>query len=272
MNFNGLYTPQFKINISMKILKWLIGNKNQVVKEIKSQDNNLEITKHEIEPEAICPYCQVSLKKFPIRKTKCSNCRENIYILKFNNYKEKKLITENEKLNYDAEQKRINFRSRWLTDLKRFGIKEQDFYARKIQFLKKSGIQNNDNDVIWSFFNELLFKNHNNFNQLQVLYYSMALFVNEEGKDNFYLLKECAKASLNRMQLESDLFFMVQVVACSNSCDNCKKLNGLKMTIEDAFKTMPIPCKQCNHSIGFCRCSYGALPIRDSEEMLILKK
>lgn len=216
------------------------------------------------------------MKKFPIRKTKCFNCGENIHILKFNNYKEKKLITENEKLNYEAEEKIISFRNRWLTELKRFGIKEHDFYARKKDFLKKLGIPNNDNDVIWSLFNELLNKNCNNFNQLQMLYYSMALFVHEEGKDNFYLLKECAKASLNRIQLEtdlgSDLVFMVEVVACLKSCDKCKKLNGLKMTVKEAFNTMPIPCKECNHSIGFCRCFYVAVPIRDEEGLLIFKK
>ena len=256
----------------MRIIKWLFDNKNEDAEQIESQENNFEIVKHEIEPEAICPYCKTALMKFPLRKTKCFNCGGNIYILKFNNYKEKKLITENEKLNYDAEQKRINFRNRWLTDLQRFGIKEHDFNERKEQFFKKSRIQNNDNDVIWSFFNELVYKNYSNFNQLQMLYYSMALFVHEEGKDNFYLLKECAKASLNRIEFESDLVFMVEVVACSNSCDICKKSNGLKMTIADAFKTMPIPCKECNHSIGFCRCFYGAIPMKDSEGMLVLKK
>lgn len=261
----------------MEILKWLFGKKNENVKEIESQENNnFKITKGEIEPEAICPYCKTVLKKFPLRKTKCFNCGENIYILKFNNYKEKKLITEDEKLKYETEQKRISFRNRWLTDLQRFGINEYDFNERKEQFFKKSGIQNNDNDVIWSFFNELVYKNHSNFNQLQMLYYSMALFVHEEGKDNFYLLKECAKASLNTIQLETDLtsnlVFMVTVVAGSNSCDICKKSNGIQMTIADAFKIMPIPCKECNHSIGFCRCFYCAVPSRDSEGMLILKK
>ena len=263
----------------MKIFNWILGKeKNENIVETydkETQDNNLEIAKHQIEPEAICPYCKIVLKKFPIRKTKCFNCGENIHILKFNNYTEKKLITENEKLNYDAEQKRINFRNRWLTDLQRFGIKEHTFYERKEQFFKKTGIQNNDNDVVWSFFNELVYKNHSDFNQLQKIYYSMALFVNEEGKDNFYLLKECARASLNRIQLEtdltSDLVFMVEVVAGSNSCDNCKKSNGLQMTIADALKTMPIPCKECNHSIGFCRCLYSAIPMRDENGLLILK-
>jgi hypothetical protein len=37
----------------------------------------------EIEPEAM-PYCKTVLK-FPVRKTgKCFNCRQIIYILKFN--------------------------------------------------------------------------------------------------------------------------------------------------------------------------------------------
>lgn len=260
----------------MEILKWLFGKKNENVKEIESQENNnFKITKGKIEPKAICPYCKTVLKKFPLRKTKCFNCGENIYILKFNNYKEKKLITEDEKLKYETEQKRISFRNRWLTDLQRFGINEYNFNERKEQFFKKSEIQNNDNDVIWSFFNELLFKNSNNFHQLQMLYYSMALFVHEEGKKNFYLLEACARASLNRIQLEtdltSDLVFMVEVVAGSNSCDNCKKSNGMQMTIADALKTMPIPCKECNHSIGFCRCLYSAIPMRDENGLLILK-
>lgn len=256
----------------MKIFKWFFDKEKAENKGVKSPYDNLEIEKYEIEPEAICPYCKIVLKKFPLRKTKCFNCGENIYILKFNNYKEKKLITEDEKLNYDAEQKRISFKDRWLTDLQKFGIKEHDFNDRKEQFFKKTGIRNNDNDVIWSFFNELLYENHGNFNQLQMLYYKMALFVHEEGKDNFYLLEECAKASLNRMEFESDLVFIVEVVACSNSCDTCKKSNGLKMTIADAFKTMPIPCKECNHSTGFCRCFYCAVPMRDNEGILILKK
>lgn len=261
----------------MKIFKWFLGREKDENNEVKSQNNNnLEITKVENEPEAICPYCKTVLKKFPLRKTKCFDCGENIHILKFNNYKDKKLITENEKLNYEAEEKRISFRNRWLTDLKRFGIKEHDFYTRKEDFFNKTGIKNNDNDVIWSLFNELLNKNCFDFNQLQQLYYSMALFVHEEGKDNFYLLKECVIASLNKIQIETDLgsglVFMVEVVGCSNSCDKCKKLNGLKMTINEAFNTMPIPCKECNHSIGFCRCYYVAIPMRDSEGELILKK
>ena len=256
----------------MKIFKWFFAKEEEGNKDVKNQDDNIEITNCEIEPEAICPYCKTVLKKFPLRKTKCFNCGENIYVLKFNNHKEKKLITEDEKLKYETEQKRISFRNRWLTDLQRFGIKECDFNIRKEQFLKKTGIKNCDNDVIWSFFNELVYKNHSSFNQLQMLYNSMALFVHEEGKDNFYLLKECARASLYRIELESDLLLMVEVVACSNSCDNCKKLNGLKMTVREAFNTMPIPCKECNHSIGFCRCFYVAIPIRDEEGMLILKK
>jgi hypothetical protein len=259
----------------MKIFKWLLGNDKDESKEVKAQDKNLEIIKDEIEHEAICPYCKTVLKKFPIRKTKCFNCGENIHILKFNSYKEKKLITENEKLIHEAEEKRTSFRTRWLADLQRFGIKEHDFNDRKEQFLKKTGIRNNDNDVIWSFFNELVFKNHSNFNQLPMLYYSMALFVHEEGKDNFYLLKEFAISTLHKLELEnlnSDLTIMVEIVSGSNSCDNCKKTDGLRMTIRDALLNLPIPCKECNHSIGFCRCYYVAIPIRDEEGMLILKK
>jgi hypothetical protein len=253
----------------MNIFKWFKTKKSTNLKiESKIESD------YEKKNDAICPNCNVTLKKIPLRKTKCFSCKENIYILKFNNYQEKRLVTENEKSNYEVEARRLNFRKRWFAELKRFGIKEHDIYTRKNEYFKKSGIENNDNDVIWSLFNELLSKNSTNFNQLGVIYYSMALYLREEGKDNFYLLVECAKATLLKLELESldsNLVQMVHVISGSNSCDNCKKLGGLQMTFKDALMKMPIPCRECNHSIGFCRCMYGVAGMRDRDGVLIYK-
>jgi hypothetical protein len=100
--------------------------------------------------------------------------------------------------------------------------------------------------------------------------YSMAVFLNKEGKNTFKLLQQKAKAKLDCFQ-SSDLLLKVKIVGCSDSCDACKKLNGKIISMEEAY-LLPIPCRECTHRIGFCRCLFTAIGCRDDEGMLILKK
>lgn len=101
-------------------------------------------------------------------------------------------------------------------------------------------------------------------------YYSLAISIHQEGNDNFEILQKSAKARLDEFN-QSNLEIMVEIVGCSDSCNNCKKLNGKIISIAEAYSELPIPCKECTHSIGFCRCFYSAVPCRDEEGMLILK-
>jgi hypothetical protein len=257
----------------MKILNWLMAKKNT-----DKNDKANATMDDKNENEAICPNCQTTLNKFPSRKTKCLKCGENIFILKFNNYSEKKLVTNEEKDKHKIEVKRIYFVSRWLSVLKTFGIKEEAFYIRKKELFLSSGIENNDNDVIWSLFNKLLVKNSNNYDQQSKLYQSMAVYLSQEGKEFYHLLRESYKAELKRMQLESlacSMVSVVEVVISSNTnspaCGKCSKLKGVQMTFEDALKKMPIPIEDCEHSHGFYRCFYSTKNLRDENGMLILK-
>jgi hypothetical protein len=101
-------------------------------------------------------------------------------------------------------------------------------------------------------------------------YYSMAVFLHQEGKDNFKLLQLSAKATLDSYQ-DSNLALNFQIISSKDSCENCKKMDGKIISIEQAY-LLPVPCRECTNSIGFCRCTYGAVPIRDNEGMLMLKK
>jgi hypothetical protein len=51
----------------------------------------------------------------------------------------------------------------------------------------------------------------------------------------------------------------VEVFAGNGSCEKCKSQNGKIFTVEDAIKTRPLPCKECDHEMGYCRCVY--LPV-----------
>lgn len=168
----------------------------------------------------------------------------------------------------------------FLNELKEFGISDQEFSVRKKELFSKSGIENNDNDVIWSLFNELLMSNSSNFYNQSKIYLSMAGFLYNEGKDFFPLLKESYRAELLNLQLksfESPIKSMAEIVNSTNknsgSCSKCKELNGLQMSFEDAIEKMPIPIKNCERSVSFNRCTsfYHIKFLRDEDGMLIFK-
>ena len=139
----------------MKILKWLFENKNEDVKEFESQENNdFKITKAEIEPEAICPYCKATLKKFPIRKTKCPNCKKSIFVRRLNESKLKDLLTEEQAQEIDIEREKEYSKYRGFLDLEKSGVTKDEFIKRKEEHYLKHGIENNNNDVVWSLFND----------------------------------------------------------------------------------------------------------------------
>ena len=255
----------------MEIFKWLFGKDNEDVKKIESKESNdFKITEAENQPEALCPYCKNSLIKFPSRKTKCPHCEKSIFVKRLNDSKFKTLITEEHAQKTEIEREKEDLKYKGFHNLEKFSITKDEFIKRKEEHYLKYGIENNNNDVVWSLFNELLIKNANDVDTLRMIYYTMAVLLHQEGKDNFKLLQLSAKATLDCIQL-SDLEFKVRIFGCSDSCDACKKLNGKILTMEEAY-LLPVPCRECTHSIGFCRCTYSSIPIRDSDGMLIFKK
>ena len=168
----------------------------------------------------------------------------------------------------------------FLNELKEFGISDAEFNIRKKELSSKSGIENNENDVIWSFFNELLMSNSNDFDIQSKIYLSMAIFLFDEGKDFFPLLKESYRAELLSLELKSIESPTIWVVTIGNSlnenslpCSKCKELNGIQMSIKEALEKMPIPIKDCSRPVGFNRCtsSYGVKFLRDEDGMIIFK-
>lgn len=53
----------------------------------------------------------------------------------------------------------------------------------------------------------------------------------------------------------------VEILSSDNSCESCQSQNGKIYTVEEAIKTRPLPCKECNNKMGYCRCVY--VPVVD---------
>jgi len=166
----------------------------------------------------------------------------------------------NENENIEKKRGGISIK-KWLRQLNEFGITELDFQARKKKLLEKPGNWS-DSDVIWSLFNEVVVRTQDSHHR-KMIYYSMALFLNDEGRDPIVSLRESARIELQIHERHG--ITHVGVSATSDSCEACKQLEKKTFSIVEALENNPLPCKECTHLLdkksqrGFCRCSYIGL-------------
>jgi hypothetical protein len=152
--------------------------------------------------------------------------------------------------------------SKWIGSLKNYGITEADFDKTKDILTKKFGKEAPVRDVIWGLFNQVIFRT-NDPATLSSIYYEMALFVNEEGKDSFRQRELSTKMSLIQLKQQTQgVAEKVEIVtAGAQSCPECQKMSGKIFTFEEALNEMPVPNKNCTFKFSkdkksFCRCLY----------------
>lgn len=200
-----------------------------------------------------CPYCNEILEKKPSRKTKCPFCKKYIYV------KSDKLVTE-------EEAKAIEQKWKFIHELKDLGISEGDYNNQKKSLTIKKGFEPKHVDIIWDLLNKKTMElaKNKDFNGLKMLYYQMALFLNEKGKNFFHVLQQSRKMELESLRI---MGIKKVIIISSDGCSSCKELNDKILTIKEALKTMPIPNKNCSYKLyngksGFCRCMYNATGFR----------
>lgn len=144
-----------------------------------------------------------------------------------------------------------------LSDFKQYGVTEEEIEKGKEEFGP-----GREGDLIWSIFNNLLkkFFEVEDYHNLKCIYYGMALFLHEEGKDPYQMLQESAKMELTRIKSEGR-YEEVKIGWSANGCPSCKELADKVYSIEEALKELPIPNKDCStwkhmSEYGFCRCNY----------------
>lgn len=202
------------------------------------------------ESEPICPYCKKILNQRPKRKMKCPSCGNDIYVRSKPRVFSTTLLTKDESMAVD-----------WFNKLEYQGIEQWDFINKREELTKKFGKSSNSTDIIWGLFNQLVLK-ANDPASLKLIYYEMALFLYQEGRDFFDVLQDSAKMRLVEYK-QSGIIKKVKVTTVSDSCAECQKLKNQIFTIDEALEKMPIPIRNCTHQIkdgqpGWCRCIYVA--------------
>ncbi len=145
--------------------------------------------------------------------------------------------------------------------LQDFGVTEKEITEEKKRLSQQFKTPASDRDVIWSLLNKLILQ-AKDYHTLKMIYYTMALFVAEEGKNHIRELTQARKYELLAYKNSSLVTKVSIITAGQNSCKACQLLEKKQFTIEEALQTMPLPCKTCEtqlfeNSKGFCRCLYA---------------
>lgn len=127
--------------------------------------------------------------------------------------------------------------------LKEKGISEINFDKEKTTLSKKFNKEASDSDVIWSLFNKLVGKEAD-LQELKMLYFDMALFLNDEDKDSAWVAQLSNEMELRHLKEETQVVNRVEILS-DQCCEECNKLNKQVLSIEDAIEKIILPNPNC---------------------------
>lgn len=140
--------------------------------------------------------------------------------------------------------------------LERFGVSESEVAA--VSDLSPA-------EAAWRLMNDASDRltSARDFDRLSNLYLEMALQLDRENRPFTPLLCQAQRTRLLAIeqQFEDTPELLKGVTIGFGWCPACSRLDGQRMTLEDAMRLQPLPCSECtNQSVsgrtGWCRCLY----------------
>lgn len=212
-----------------------------------------------------CPYCKSELEKMPGRTKNCPHCQNQI-LVRTSPVTHDKVLLQNENVaNIEKLWSEYRYSIKWMKKLnKQYDVSSPVFSKKTTELSTKFGSDPNQPDVIWGIFNDLAIKKMGkkpvNYGELSGLYFDEALFLYETDKPFFKALQESNRMMLISFQQQG--IHKVEIPACDDSCEHCRKHGGRILTVNQALRDMPIPRKDCTHELekgkpGWCRCVFS---------------
>ena len=194
--------------------------------------------------EPRCPYadCQAVLPKVPARKTKCRNCGQFMYFKSSPENRIKQLMTEAQAVAAEqAWERKLNV-DKFCSNLGVFGIAPEEF----LELGKLAG--SIETAYLMLLTEVTLFKDRS-FHEKKMAHFFKAAMLCKLGEnwvpsqtDGYrYMLYEKAEA----FQALQHLHPLVEISYPDQACDECKKLNRSRYSVEELLQLMPLPNLSC---------------------------
>jgi hypothetical protein len=208
-------------------------------------------------PGARCPYCSSPLSKIPQRKSKCPYCGQTIHVKASPTDREKRLVTESQVVEIEAQWSEYHQHQKWSSVLESFEITAIDFAQEKSRFELHPHAAR---EAARSLLLELAASQSSSHTRKRANH-SLALLLDEAGEDFRPFLREVARCSLEHYQSAGVRRVEILAGEAGNACVSCLRQHGRTFGIAEAITSMPLPCSRCTQTLysdrqGFCRCEY----------------
>lgn len=193
------------------------------------------------EQDPRCPYCHESLPKLPKRKTKCPHCDNEIVVRSRQTLFASSLLTQIQA-----------FELKWLPVLESHGISESE-YSRLKRDLQNQRAGFSTADFVWAAFNKATHAD------VYRKAFDMGRFLFETGRDPTMQISIALDARLGDLERVGVRYVEINSAGC---CSSCRKMHGLRLSIEEARAKKLIPQSCCiRESSGegkpaWCLCDY----------------
>ncbi len=210
-----------------------------------------------------CPYCGESVEVKNSSKKVCPSCKRTAYLRTDPELKKKVLLDEDGLKRLETRKDQLHIIHLGAQYFGHLGIgKEQieEEYAKLVA--KKKDMTYNE--AIWALANAKVLERAGELNDLKMLFYSMALFQESEGKDATQYIRLSHEMELK--QYKKHGVSQVKILA-RGACKGCSPSDGKIVSIDEAMSSSPLPNPNCSHHFHeqhppFCRCIY--LPVIES--------
>jgi hypothetical protein len=212
-----------------------------------------------------CPYCSVILEKEPARKQKCKSCNNEFSVRTHYLTHKKVVLTEDQLLKYESELNRYTVVNDLIDGLKRgedVDVKAIDKLLDETQkeLTKKFNMKPFLGDIAWGTSHKLLAEavKKGDENRLRSIYSSMMMYLYSTDKDFSAICHKLLEMDISTYKKADIKKLEILAEGC---CENCSKLNGKIIDIDEAVKNKILPCKDCTKDtnkmgIGLCSCAY----------------
>jgi hypothetical protein len=211
-----------------------------------------------IHPSVVhCPYCGSALSKIPQRKSKCPHCGQPIHVKASPTDREKRLVTESQAAEIEAQWSEYHEHQKWNSLLQSFGVTDGDFEREKSRL---SASPHGAREAARSLLLGIASSQASSHARTRANH-SLALLVDEVGEDFTPFLRERARCSLEHYRSAGMRSVEILAGEPGNACNSCRRQHGRTFDISEAIASMPLPCSRCTQTLyserpGFCRCEY----------------
>ena len=92
-----------------------------------------------------------------------------------------------------------------------------------------------------------------NWDEIKLVYYELAMFMQREGRDTFRYIHESLKSEL--AQTQGKTFDRVEIISAADACEECKSRAGEIYPLANILDKSVVPHAACTRTP--CRCTYA---------------